>query len=206
MNILTRNGKAETDVRHSRFVAESFSVSTQEEARTLLKRQKELYADSSHVVHAFVIGATGGILGCSDDGEPSGTAGRPALDALKGSGITNILVTVARWFGGIELGTGGLVKAYGAAVRAVLEVSHVCELVPMLDFSVTVSYEMHDRCRREIDAGGIEISEEIFGTAVDITGRVRETAAASFCARISDLTAGQSSVALSAENPTERKT
>ncbi len=206
----------ELDIKNSRFLAEAFPVSTQEEARALLKSQKEKYSDATHVVHAFVIGPTGGILGCSDDGEPSGTAGRPALDVLKGSGITGIMVTVTRWFGGTLLGTGGLVKAYGDSVKAVLAEAPASELVAVRDFSFSVSYEQHDRVRHELAAQsasqsaaqgssscasfGVTVAGEEFGTEVTITGSVPENSAEAFCARIVSLTNGRSRVELSKES------
>ena len=78
------------------------------------------YADATHVVHAFVIGPGAEVMGMSDDGEPGGTAGRPALDVLRGRGCTNTVLTITRWFGGTLLGTGGLVKAYGNGAKGVL--------------------------------------------------------------------------------------
>ena len=90
-------------------------------ARDLVKAQKSKYADATHVVHAFVIGSGAEILGMSDDGEPSGTAGRPTLDVLKGRGCTNTLITITRWFGGTLLGTGGLVKAYSGGAKQVIQ-------------------------------------------------------------------------------------
>jgi uncharacterized YigZ family protein len=202
----------ELDIKNSRFLAEAFPVSTQEEARALLKSQKEKYFDANHVVHAFVIGPTGGILGCSDDGEPSGTAGRPALDVLKGSGITGIMVTVTRWFGGTLLGTGGLVKAYGDSVKAVLAEAPASDLVEVRDFSFAVSYELHDRVRHDLAVQcaaqssaqgasfGVTVTGEEFGTDVTITGTIPESSAEAFCARVVSLTNGRSRVALSKES------
>jgi len=206
VNVITRSCETAFDVKHSRFLAELFPVSAQDEARVLLKAQKEKHADASHVVHAFVIGRAGEILGCSDDGEPSGTAGRPVLEALKGSSVTNVLLTVTRWFGGSLLGTGGLVRAYSDAAKAVLALAPVEELVDTRDFSVNISYGVYDRFRRECDARMVELIGETFGTDIEITGRIRENLAADFCAWITDLTSGQSNAALRGENPTERRT
>ena len=77
-------------------------------------------------------------MGCSDDGEPSGTAGRPALEVLKGSGITNVLLTVTRWFGGIKLGTGGLVRAYTESAQLALADAPTVELVPLTRFTLSL--------------------------------------------------------------------
>ena len=91
MNCILEHFQTELVIKHSRFIAEVFPVENQAAARELLKEQKQKYFDSTHVVHAFVIGKNAEILGMSDDGEPSGTAGRPVLDVLKGSGCTNII-------------------------------------------------------------------------------------------------------------------
>ena len=121
MNALIQHEECECVIKGSRFISEIFPVTTQNEARELLKAQKTKYFDATHVVHAFIIGDTAGIMGMSDDGEPSGTAGRPVLDVLKGSGITNIMLTVTRYFGGTLLGTGGLMVAYREAAKAALD-------------------------------------------------------------------------------------
>jgi hypothetical protein len=96
-------------------------VDTPEKARELWRNQKLKYDNGGHIVFAFATGSTGGILGCSDDGEPAGTAGRPTLEVVKNCGITNLIITTARWYGGIKLGTGGLVKAYTEAAQFALE-------------------------------------------------------------------------------------
>ncbi len=105
---------AEITIKRSIFRAEIFYTEQAADAKDMVKRQKERYRDARHVVHAFVIGETGAVLGCSDDGEPAGTAGQPVLAVLKGSGITNILVTVTRWFGGTLQGNG---RRAGASPR-----------------------------------------------------------------------------------------
>lgn len=111
----------EIEIKRSRFLAECFPVKTQSEVRTIIKAQKEKHSTAKHVVHAFIIGEQKEILGASDDGEPQGTAGSPILTVLKNSDISHILVTVTRWFGGVLLGTGGLVKAYSTSTKNVIE-------------------------------------------------------------------------------------
>lgn len=193
MKCIERSVSCELEVKKSRFLAEAIPVLTQEEARSMLKEKKAQYVDASHVVHAFVIGSAGEILGCSDDGEPSGTAGRPLLDVLKGSGITNILVTVTRWFGGTLLGTGGLVKAYGDAIKAVLALAEVHEIISTRAFSLQVSYDSFDRISRELPHLGVTEFRESFLTDVSLEGQVITEYADSFALRISDLTHGKSS-------------
>lgn len=206
MKTLAGRASAEIEVKNSRFLAEAFVVSDQEEARAAIRAQKEKYPDARHVVHAFAIGPTAGILGCSDDGEPSGTAGRPALEALKGSGLTNALVTVTRWFGGTLLGTGGLARAYADAVKAVLAVAPAEELVETRGFSFAVPYELYERTRRVFAELGADIEREEFGTEITLAGRVASSASDALAARLTDLSSGRISVALSEDSRMGRRT
>ena len=185
---------AQITLKNSRFLAEAFAVTAQTDARARIKAQKERYPDASHVVHAFVIGRKGEIMGCSDDGEPSGTAGRPALEVLRGAAITDILITVTRWFGGTLLGTGGLVKAYTEATHAVLAATPVTEFIPMRKFSVCVSYEIYERVKRELALFQAGPVTEEFGSEVVISGTVPEDRIADFAARIMDISSGKSAV------------
>lgn len=202
---LADTASTELMIRNSRFLAEAVIVSSQEAARCEIRARKERYADASHVVHAFVTGGKGEILGCSDDGEPSGTAGRPVLEVLKGSGITNILITVTRWFGGTKLGTGGLVKAYTESAKAVLEQVSAVPLVRTREFSCTVPYDAYEQLRRKTEELRIELDREEFGTGVLLAGRIPADRAGALCSLVSDLTRGASAVTLEEENLTEQK-
>jgi uncharacterized YigZ family protein len=182
---------AELDIKKSRFLAELFPISTQEEARSLLKSQKGKYVDATHVVHAFVLGSSGGILGCSDDGEPSGTAGKPVLNVLKGSDVTGAMLTVTRWFGGTLLGTGGLVKAYGDAAKAVISVAQLYEIILRKTFSVSLPYDLYEKIKRDLCVYEAEVSSEKFGSAVDFMVTVPECSADEFVKRINDLSSGK---------------
>jgi uncharacterized YigZ family protein len=118
-----RGGSDEIVEKKSRFIAQVFPVETEEEVTELLETTRKKYWDARHNCYAFVLGAQGEISRCSDDGEPSGTAGRPILEVLMGRGIKNVLVIVTRYFGGTLLGTGGLVRAYSQAAQAGLAAS-----------------------------------------------------------------------------------
>ena len=150
MNCILEHFQTELVIKHSRFIAEVFPVENQAAARELLKEQKQKYFDSTHVVHAFVIGKNAEVLGMSDDGEPSGTAGRPVLDVLKGSGCTNILLTVTRYFGGTLLGTGGLVKAYSDSAKAVLDITKFEPLIEKSNFKFSLNYDMYEKVKWRI--------------------------------------------------------
>lgn len=118
-------GIGEIVEKKSRFIAQVFPVKTEEEAVELIGQVKKEYWDARHNCYAFVLGAGGEITRCSDDGEPSGTAGRPILEVLTGRELTNILVVVTRYFGGTLLGTGGLVRAYSEAAKEGLKNSRL---------------------------------------------------------------------------------
>ena len=115
--ILYKGGEGEIVEKKSRFIATLRPIAAEEEAAQFLAEIRKKYWDARHHCSAFVLGERGDLTRCSDDGEPSGTAGRPMLDVLTGEGLTGCMAVVTRYFGGTLLGTGGLVRAYGGAVR-----------------------------------------------------------------------------------------
>lgn len=120
MKIILEGASAEITEKKSRFIATVQSVRTQEEADRFVLRMKKQYWDARHNCSAMILGELGELSRCSDDGEPSGTAGRPMLSVLSGEGLTNVCAVVTRYFGGVLLGTGGLVRAYSLAVQEAL--------------------------------------------------------------------------------------
>lgn len=115
--VLLTGGEGEYVEKKSRFIATVSRCDTEEEATAFIEEMKKKYWDARHNCSAFVIGSRGELTRCSDDGEPGGTAGRPMLEVLMGEGIRNVAVVVTRYFGGVLLGTGGLVRAYTQAVK-----------------------------------------------------------------------------------------
>lgn len=115
--ILLEGGEGEIVEKKSRFIATVRKVESEEEAVSFIEEMKKKYWDARHNCSAFVIGRRAELTRCSDDGEPSGTAGRPMLEVLLGEGVRNVAVVVTRYFGGTLLGTGGLVRAYTQAVK-----------------------------------------------------------------------------------------
>ena len=126
--IVYRGGEGEIE-KKSRFIATVCPVNTEEDAVAFIEKTKKKYWDARHNCHAFVIGDRNELSRCSDDGEPSGTAGKPMLDVLLGQGLHNVCVVVTRYFGGTLLGTGGLVRAYSKAVQEGIANSLVIEKV-----------------------------------------------------------------------------
>ncbi len=129
-------GVGEIVEKKSRFIAQVFPVKTEEEVMQFLETTRKKYWDARHNCYAFILGADGGISRCSDDGEPSGTAGRPILEVLSKRGLKDVLVIVTRYFGGTLLGTGGLVRAYSQAAQAGLMES--CIITKQAGYRITV--------------------------------------------------------------------
>ena len=127
--IVYRGGEGEIVEKKSRFIATVCPVNSEEDAVEFIEKIKKKYWDARHNCHAFVIGERNEISRCSDDGEPSGTAGKPMLDVLLGNELHNVCVVVTRYFGGTLLGTGGLVRAYSKAVQEGLANSLIIEKV-----------------------------------------------------------------------------
>lgn len=196
MDSLVSYAQTELCIKKSRFIAEVFPVQNQTEAREVLKNQKQKYKDASHVVHAFFCGNQAQISGMSDDGEPSGTAGRPVFDILKGKSITNILLTVTRYFGGTLLGTGGLVKAYGDAAKEILELAPIEQLVERTLFTYTVDYELHDSIKRHLSDLPITSLKEEFSSIVTVSGLIEKPKVSVLTSRITDVSHGKVHVAI----------
>ncbi|MBP5357740.1 MAG: YigZ family protein [Treponema sp.] len=194
MKVLVRENTAEINVKNSRFIAEAFIIKTQAQAREKLHEQKKRYPDASHVCHCFVCGKDGQTNGMSDDGEPSGTAGRPMLDVLKGSGITNILITVTRYFGGTLLGTGGLVHAYSDSVKAVLSTCATEELVEKSTFSFTADYHDYQAIKRLFENYKIESLEENYSDSINVTGKIQKIQVSELTSQIQDISKGKITV------------
>lgn len=193
MRILSGPAETEIIVQKSRFLGLLEPVGDPEEARARLKEAKARYADATHVVHAFRTGPEGSeTMGCSDDGEPSGTAGRPVLDVLKGAGGGQALLLVVRWFGGTKLGTGGLVKAYGDTAKAVVAAARWEELRRWVQASVTVDWSDHRPLKNELEVIGARIEAEDFASGVAVQAKIPEEVFEALQARTIDLTRGKS--------------
>jgi uncharacterized YigZ family protein len=138
--VVYEGGEGEIVEKKSRFIATVRPVESEEEAAAFIGEMKKKYWDARHNCSAFVIGSRQELTRCSDDGEPAQTAGRPMLDVLLREGITNVAVVVTRYFGGVLLGTGGLVRAYQAATQAGLAASRIIEKRPGKKLLIRTDY------------------------------------------------------------------
>lgn len=133
-------GQGEITEKKSRFIANVRLVESEQEALAFLEEMKKKYWDARHNCHAYVVGPNRELTRCSDDGEPSGTAGRPILDVILGEDLYNVAIVVTRYFGGTLLGTGGLVRAYSKAAQEGLANSRIMEKQRGLKLQVTADY------------------------------------------------------------------
>jgi uncharacterized YigZ family protein len=170
--IPAREARSEIKVLNSRFIATAAPAFTVDEAKALIARVRSEFSDATHNVPAYVIGHGNSIIAhCHDDGEPSGTAGRPALAVLRGSGLGDVAVVVTRYFGGTKLGTGGLVRAYGDAVRSVLASLPRALKVATHTVVVVVPYPYFDRAQRLVAAHAGQVVGQDFSVEVTLTAR-----------------------------------
>ncbi len=182
---------SEQVIRRSRFIGKAQPLASPAQVRELVHREREAHKGCTHVVHAFISGAANSqVQGSSDDGEPKGTAGRPVLEVLKGSGFTNVLVTVVRYYGGTQLGTGGLVRAYSDSAREVLRDLPGKPLRRETGFRVEVPYPLYEKVRAFLSARDGAVLDESFGTAVRIEGVIPEAHYAEFASLLADLSGG----------------
>lgn len=190
--IPARERRVEIRVLNSRFIATAAPVFSVDEAKEFVARIRAEFADATHNVPAYIIGHGGSVIAhCHDDGEPSGTAGRPALAVLQGSGLGDVAVVVTRYFGGTKLGTGGLVRAYGDAVRAVLEILPRAEKVPTHTVLIESPYSAFERIRLAVEAHDGQILKEEFGADARITARFAVEDLPPFQATLQELSKGQ---------------
>jgi uncharacterized YigZ family protein len=192
-------GLAEIEVSRSRFLAEASRVSTEEEARAVIERIRREHPDASHHCTAFVLGPGRAIERSNDDGEPSGTAGAPILDALRGHALTDTLVVVTRWFGGTLLGTGGLARAYGDVARAALDAAGSIVRVLHRIAVVEIDHARAGRIEHDLRARGIEVLGVEYAAAVRMRMAVRPEDVGDLEHLVAETTGGEVSVILGEE-------
>jgi uncharacterized YigZ family protein len=160
--------RAAIEEKRSRFLCLLVRVSTEDEARAVVEAARREFPDARHHCSAYVLGV-GAVERSSDDGEPSGTAGAPMLEVLRGAGVGDVVAVVVRWFGGTLLGAGGLVRAYGDAVRAALDEAVVVERRRLDLVTVTVGHSEAGRLENDLRARGVTVQGTTYGERVTLT-------------------------------------
>ncbi len=183
-------------VRRSRFLAQAARAETPGAARDFVESIRARWPDATHNCWAYVAGPPGSTarIGASDDGEPRGTAGRPMLTVLLHSGVGEICCVVTRWFGGVKLGTGGLVRAYQESVSACLADLPLAPKVLPLRLSLRLDYADSDRARRLLARHGARVLAEDYGASVLLTVELPDPAARAFQEDLAEATGGRALV------------
>jgi uncharacterized YigZ family protein len=169
--------KADSDefiVNKSRFIGYGCPCETEEEALAFLQEIRTKHKDATHNCYAYIIGPNMGIMRYSDDGEPGGTAGLPMMEVLKAQGVVNCCVVVTRYFGGILLGAGGLVRAYTQGTVIALKAAQVVVMEPSQRYLCEVAYPLWDRVTHALKTMPVQLVSSEFTTAVGFTLLVRE--------------------------------
>ena len=174
--ITTGNGRSEFTEKKSVFIGSMKCVTTEAEAKDFVAQISREFSDATHNVYCYII-REGNVIRFSDDGEPSGTAGKPALEVLTREGVRDVCLVVTRYFGGIKLGAGGLVRAYAASAKKTLDVAGKCRMVPFITAEALMSYSdwapasdlvKHLPCELEGVEYGMDVSAKLLLQASDL--------------------------------------
>lgn len=188
------SGEAETIIQKSRFITYVKRVHTEEEAQEFIEEIKKKHWDASHNCSAYMIGENDLIQKANDDGEPSGTAGVPMLEVLKKRSLKDTCVVVTRYFGGIKLGGGGLIRAYGSAVSAGIEATGVVERKLTTICSAVFDYTMLGKIENQVRSSNFLLKEISYEEKVTMTCNVPAGEEEAFENWTADLTSGQAEV------------
>ncbi|MCG5239863.1 IMPACT family protein [Azospirillum doebereinerae] len=193
MFTLRKTERFEQEVKKSRFLAAAGPAGSEEEARAFIAGCGS--QDAGHNCWAFRIG---GVYRFSDDGEPGGTAGRPILQAIEGQGLDRVAVVVSRWFGGVLLGTGGLVRAYGGTAAMCLRAAEREAIVDLAALSVVCAFADEGRIRASLAgiAGAVADSADFTAEGVRLLVRLPRDRLDGFIRTVADITRGQADIAL----------
>ena len=188
---LLKSAFGEFVINKSRFIGYGAPCETEEEALAFLADLRRKHKDASHNCYAYIIGANMGIMRYSDDGEPGGTAGMPIIEVMKAREVTNCCVVVTRYFGGILLGAGGLVRAYSQGSAEALNAAGVGIMHPTKRIMVGVDYGMLGVIEHFLKGEPVVVEEKEFTVSVTMTLRIRSSDYAAFCERLLSVSEGQ---------------
>lgn len=187
---VARDAEAEIEIKRSRFLGRVVRVSDEDAARAVIEAARKRHWDARHHCSAFILGPESAVLRSNDDGEPAGTAGAPMLEVLRGSEVSDVVAVVTRWFGGTLLGAGGLVRAYGDAVRAALAEAGTLTRTLMTHHELVVDHADAGRLESELRQRGIEVVDTAYTNRVTLTLGVPDGREADLAALAAELTAG----------------
>ena len=187
-------GEGEIVEKKSRFIATVRPVETEEEALAFIEEMKKKYWDARHNCSAYVLGERQELMRCSDDGEPSQTAGKPMMDVLTGAGLTNVAVVVTRYFGGTLLLTGGLVRAYSQAAQAGLAASTIIDKLMGYRLEIRTDYNGIGKLQYIFGQMGLPLMDTVYAEDVVVTVAVPDSDKDSLINKVTEATAGQAQI------------
>lgn len=185
------DGQSEIEIKKSRFICSFKRVTTEEDAKTFIQAVKKEHWKANHNCSAFVIGDKSEIQRSSDDGEPSGTAGIPMLEVLKKNELINVVAVVTRYFGGIKLGAGGLIRAYTQAVSHGLTEVGIVEGTLQQELAVAITYPQLGKLENFLELQQVTVKETRYTDQVIVVCMVDETDISQFKATVTELLNGQ---------------
>ncbi len=192
-------GEAEHIEKRSRFIGRVWPAGTEEEALERLKETREKHWDASHNVYAYII-REGGIMRYSDDGEPQGTSGMPVLGVFRSAEVCNVLCVVTRYFGGVLLGAGGLVRAYSHAAALALDAAGIAAMRLWDEAVIVCPYPLLERVKNEIGAFMGHVMSADYGAEVRISAIIPKEGSEGLVARLNDISSGKLKIEHKGEN------
>lgn len=184
------HGMDEVIINKSRFIGYSCPVETEEEALSFIEEIKTKHRDATHNVHAYVLGEESNVQRFSDDGEPSGTAGIPALEVIKKENLRNVCVVVTRYFGGIKLGGGGLIRAYTKGSKIGLDAGIIVDMTLHRMLKIRLPYTQLGKLENFLGNNGYKAENMVYGEDVEIFIYIDKSRLEIFKKDIMDLTSG----------------
>lgn len=185
------SGCSEIVIQKSRFIGCVCPCKTEEEAQSFIQKNRAQYPDAKHHCYAYIIGSNSGIMRYSDDGEPGGTAGMPMISVLKNEGLVNLCIIVVRYFGGILLGTGGLVRAYTQSCKAALETAGIVRMELSTLLSCRISYSCWNTLQYQLQKMPVRISDTAFSESIQFTLCMKTKDTASVSEKLISITEGK---------------
>lgn len=183
-----RYGEGEVIINKSRFIGYAMPINSEEEALDFIEKIKTKHRDATHNVYAYAYGKDSNIQRFSDDGEPSGTAGIPALEVIKKENLRNVVVVVTRYFGGTKLGAGGLIRAYTRGAKIGLESGIIVEKVLHNKLKIRLDYTLYGKIENHLITNGYIVNDVVFDDGVNIFVSVKFSDLDAFKKTIIDLT------------------
>lgn len=187
-------GQDEVIINKSRFIGYSKPISSEQEALDFIEEIKTKHRDATHNVYAYVVGANSNVQRFSDDGEPSGTAGIPALEVINKEDLRNVVVVVTRYFGGVKLGGGGLIRAYTRGAKIALDAGKIVEKVLHHKLKITINYTLYGVVENYLMSNGIPIKDVVYDEAVNIYVYIKFSQVDNFKKNITNLTSGDCTI------------